>query len=73
MPNIPLPAANTPPVTTTSFSPAAVTLKQRPLKQRLQTLIRWLHIYASLLGLMTVPFFGVTGLTLNHPNWFDAG
>ncbi|MFO1003326.1 MAG: PepSY-associated TM helix domain-containing protein [Planctomycetaceae bacterium] len=57
-----------PPVTTTSFPP-----RQRPLKQRLQTLIRWLHIYASLAGLMTVLFFGLTGLTLNHPQWFDTG
>ena len=73
MPNKPLPAANTPPVTTTSFAPTAVASRQRPLKQRLQTLIRWLHIYASLLGLMTVLFFGITGLTLNHPQWFDSG
>ena len=29
----------------------------------LQILIRWLHICASLPGLMTVPFFGLTGLT----------
>ncbi len=73
MSNKPIPAASTPPVTTTSFVPAAMTPKKRPLKQRLQTLIRWLHIYASLLGLMTVIFFGVTGLTLNHPQWFDSG
>lgn len=47
--------------------------RQRPLKQRLQTVIRLLHIYTSLIGLMTVLFFGVTGLTLNHPQWFDTG
>jgi hypothetical protein len=57
-----------PPVTAAVFSP-----HQRPLKQRLQTLIRLLHIYASLIGLMTILFFGVTGLTLNHPQWFDTG
>lgn len=32
--------------------------------------MRWLHIYLSMFGLATVLFFSVTGLTLNHPNWF---
>ncbi|MFO0978830.1 MAG: PepSY-associated TM helix domain-containing protein [Planctomycetaceae bacterium] len=39
----------------------------------LHTLTRWLHIYSSLLGFMTVLFFSVTGVTLNHPDWFDTG
>jgi hypothetical protein len=32
--------------------------------------MRWLHIYMSMFGLAAVTFFGVTGLTLNHPDWF---
>ena len=32
--------------------------------------MRWLHIYTSLIGLASVLFFSVTGVTLNHPNWF---
>lgn len=32
--------------------------------------MRWLHIYLSMFGLAVVLFFGVTGLTLNHPEWF---
>lgn len=32
--------------------------------------MRWLHIYASMLGLATVLFFSVTGITLNHPGLF---
>jgi hypothetical protein len=32
----------------------------------------WLHIYLSMLGLAAVLFFGATGLTLNHPDWFFA-
>ena len=32
--------------------------------------MRWLHIYVSLFGLAAVLFFSVTGLTLNHPDWF---
>jgi hypothetical protein len=35
--------------------------------------MRWLHIYLSMFGLAAVLFFSVTGLTLNHPNWFFAG
>ena len=56
-----------------AFAATATPARQRPLRQRLQTLIRLLHIYASLIGLMTILFFGVTGLTLNHPDWFDTG
>ena len=32
--------------------------------------MRWLHIYVSMFGLAAVLFFSVTGLTLNHPDWF---
>ncbi len=30
----------------------------------------WLHIYVSMFGLAAVLFFSVTGVTLNHPDWF---
>lgn len=39
---------------------------------------RWMrlaHVYTSMIALLVVLFFGVTGLTLNHPSWtlgFDA-
>ena len=46
----------------------------RPLRRRLAirlaALMRWLHIYLSMFGLAAVLFFSVTGLTLNHPDWF---
>ena len=35
--------------------------------------MRWTHIYLSMFGLAAVLFFSVTGLTLNHPDWFFAG
>ena len=35
--------------------------------------MRWLHLYGSMLGLVTLLFFAVTGLTLNHAEWFEAG
>ncbi len=31
--------------------------------------MRWLHIYLSMFGLAAVLFFGITGITLNHPDW----
>lgn len=31
---------------------------------------RWLHIYLSLAALAAILFFSITGLTLNHPDWF---
>ncbi len=34
--------------------------------------MRWLHIYLSMFGLAAVLFFSVTGLTLNHPDWFPG-
>jgi hypothetical protein len=51
-------------------------MHSRPLKRRLNIrvakLMRWLHIYLSMFGLAAVLFFSVTGLTLNHPDWFPA-
>lgn len=52
-------------------------MPQRPFRRRLAirlaALMRWMHIYLSMFGLATVLFFSVTGLTLNHPNWFFGG
>lgn len=42
----------------------------RRFKNRLVKLSLWLHIYVSMLGLAAVLFFSVTGITLNHPDWF---
>ena len=30
---------------------------------------RWLHVYTSMISLLVVLFFGITGITLNHPTW----
>lgn len=49
--------------------PHARSLRRRVVI-RSAAIMRWLHIYSSLLGLATVLFFSVTGVTLNHPNWF---
>jgi hypothetical protein len=31
--------------------------------------LRWLHVYTSMVSLLVVLFFAVTGITLNHPDW----
>ena len=41
----------------------------RPLKARVNVLLRWLHIYTSMVSLLVVLFFALTGITLNHPDW----
>jgi hypothetical protein len=45
----------------------------RKLNLRLAALMRWTHIYLSMFGLAALLFFSVTGITLNHPDWFYGG
>jgi hypothetical protein len=42
-------------------------------KRRLAWFVRWFHIYCSMFCLAAMIFFGVTGFTLNHPDWFYGG
>lgn len=41
-------------------------------KQRFAVVSRWLHIYLSMVSFAIVFFFAVTGLTLNHTDWFAS-
>jgi hypothetical protein len=41
--------------------------------RRLPQWVRWLHLYGSMLGLAATLLFAVTGLTLNHAEWFESG
>ena len=34
-----------------------------------QQSFRWLHVYISMISFVIVLFFGLTGITLNHPTW----
>jgi uncharacterized protein len=36
------------------------------------TWARWLHIYLSMVSFGILFFFAVTGLTVNHPEWFTS-
>lgn len=42
------------------------------LKRRTASLARWLHTYLSMFSFVILLFFAVTGLTLNHAEWFDG-
>lgn len=44
-------------------------VRKRPLRLRIHTGLRWLHIYLSMFSLLVVLFFSATGITLNHPEW----
>ena len=41
-------------------------------KKRTAAISRWLHIYLSMLSFIVVLFFTITGITLNHAEWFDG-
>jgi uncharacterized protein len=41
-------------------------------RKRTAAFSRWLHLYLSMLCFLVVLFFSVTGLTLNHVEWFDG-
>jgi hypothetical protein len=46
---------------------------QRPVwEKRTASFSRWLHIYLSMISFIILLFFAVTGLTLNHAEWFDG-
>src|SRR5581483_7330755 len=41
-------------------------------KRQVMILSRWLHIYLSMASFGILFFFAVTGLTLNHAEWFSS-
>jgi hypothetical protein len=42
------------------------------IKKLTVTWARWLHIYLSMVSFAILLFFAVTGLTVNHPEWFTG-
>ncbi len=55
--------------------PAPPTLRQPANgagKRALAAWSRWLHVYLSMASFAIVFFFAVTGLTLNHAEWFSG-
>ncbi len=42
------------------------------VRRRTAMVVRWLHIYLSMLSFAVIFFFAVTGFTLNHADWFAS-
>lgn len=42
------------------------------MRRKIASVSRWLHIYLSMVSFVLVLFFSVTGITLNHAEWFDG-
>jgi hypothetical protein len=49
-----------------------VSLTRLVWRRRVAKATRWLHIYGSMVSLTLVLFFAVTGITLNHQDWFSG-
>lgn len=43
--------------------------RSRDVRRSTHRWARWLHVYTSMIALVVILFFGITGLTLNHPSW----
>lgn len=43
--------------------------RPRSSAARWNVTLRWLHTYTSMISLLVVLFFALTGITLNHPDW----
>lgn len=56
--------------TPTQSSVSRSTSSVRNWRRQTSALARWLHIYLSMISFVIVLFFAVTGLTLNHMDWF---
>jgi uncharacterized protein len=54
---------------TTERKPEVEAKRVRPFRLRFHSWMRWLHTYLSLVTMLLILFFSVTGLTLNHPDW----
>jgi hypothetical protein len=62
-------------VTDASLPGNTLTGSKKPFtgfKRRMAMFSRWLHIYLSMVSFAVVFFFAVTGLTLNHANYFSS-
>lgn len=44
---------------------------RQKLRRTVSALSRWLHIYLSMASFFILFFFAVTGITLNHTEWFE--
>jgi hypothetical protein len=52
------------------MTPSKKSKSKLSLERNIAMLSRWLHIYGSMISFAIVFFFSVTGITLNHPDYF---
>lgn len=50
-------------------APARPAPRKRSAQAQWNVTLRWLHTYTSMISLLVVLFFSITGITLNHPDW----
>lgn len=55
-----------------TVAPSASTRSSPFWKRQVMIVSRWLHIYLSMASFGILFFFAVTGLTLNHADWFTS-
>lgn len=49
--------------------PSARGVDRSRLKRETHRWARLIHVYASMIALLVILFFGLSGITLNHPDW----
>lgn len=47
------------------------TSSRQKVRRNVSAISRWLHIYLSMASFFILFFFAVTGITLNHTEWFE--
>lgn len=47
-------------------------VRTKKWSSRVAAAFRWLHIYLSMFGFTAILLFSITGITLNHPEWFGV-
>ncbi len=70
----PVAATETPPLPTETLTPHGAAARHRNSNRvrglhRVHSWLRFTHVYTSMISLLIVLFFGITGITLNHPSW----
>jgi len=53
----------------TPSEPRSTDRRPGHVKRRTSYWMRFLHVYTSMFALVVMIFFGITGITLNHPSW----
>ncbi len=67
-----LPAAKPASGAASKPAPSAATHAHQVRRRQVASASRWLHIYLSMVSFAILFFFAVTGLTLNHAEWFSG-